>query len=398
MISKGGFLERLRIIHDLLIKNDSVRDIFSVSDDAKTDKAFYSIEAYSSIEWDRVFTCFQSTVKYLVEYAYKNDDENEEEMTFCELIYEFYHYSLENDSHPSLVFEFNDGERLLLLKTQVLLLMFAVSASITKDVSKLIDPENLNLLRPSSDEVFYRGQSDESYKLIPSLFREYDTSRYGQVMDYSTLYKLYAVPSLTTKYQEVFGGLLNIDDDFCAFMQHSCAYSPFLDLTRKHVVALSFATHNEGNLNTYFKKKSAVFEFRFKKDVLSEYTDVSRTNVYFSNSKLSFFSVFQDSYLFYCVPQAFNPVVGILRNKTNDRMKYQDGAFLFFQQCVVVYGHILMPYAIGRIIKYTIKPYRGKSRIPLSKATIYQKIVKDYRKYDYEHLMNPYLYFSEVVK
>lgn len=54
-----------------------------------------------------------------------------------------------------------------------------------------------------------------------------------------------------------------------------------------------------------------------------------------------------------------------------------------------------MPYRIGKIIKYTISP--NKKHI-LNKTDIYQKIISDYRKYDYEHLMDPYLYFSEITK
>ena len=30
------------------------------------------------------------------------------------------------------------------------------------------------------------------------------------------------------------------------------------------------------------------------------------------------------------------------------------------------------------------------------KQNIYRAIIKNYRKYDYEHLMNPYLYFTEA--
>ena len=388
-----SLFDLLNKIHDLLIKNGNVAEIFNVEDDKNNDNSFFGHDIFYSIDWIRLFSCFVETVNYLIDYAYKNDDIDDYEIIFNETIYDLYELLIKDSRASVDVQLFDDNQKLLLFKTHVLLLMFAVTATITKDISKLINSD-LFLLRKAPEGTYYRGHSDEKYKLVPTICRSYDAVRFGREMTYSVLYELYKEPNLLVKYNNIFG-LRLIDDEFCAFMQHSCSYSPFLDLTKNHIVALSFATSNHGNINEYFQKKSAVFEFKFNENVLINKSNISDLGIYFTKTRLRFFSVFKGTYLFYCIPSTFDPIVCLLTNKTNDRMKYQDGAFLFFQSCVIVNGHILMPYRIGKIIKYTISP--NKKHI-LNKTDIYQKIISDYRKYDYEHLMDPYLYFSEITK
>ena len=386
------FLELLKKAHDLLIGNLDIADIFNTDDDRKEDINFFNHTIFKEIDWAKVFNCFDTTINYLLEYAYKNDDINGYQMDMSAIIYDL-REEIELKRDVNLYRQMSDHDRLLLLKTHVLLLMFSVTATITKDVSRLVS-NDLVLLKESSKESFFRGHSDEGFRLIPSIFRSYNASKYGEEMTYPTLYNLYNEANLLTKYGNVFN-YSSINNEFCAFMQHSCSYSPFLDLTKNHIIALSFATSNHGNLNEYFRKKSAIFEFKFNENVLTDRFDISKMWVYFVKGRLRFFSIYKDEHLFYCVPNMFDPTICLLDEKTNDRMKYQDGAFLFFQSCIVVNGHVLMPYKIGKIIKYTISPSKKEF---LNKACIYQKIVDQYRKYDYEHLMDPYLYFSEITK
>ena len=386
------FLSLLNKVHDLLVKNADVADIFNIDDDKKTDDAFFAHEAFHSIDWRRVSEAFVTTVNYLMDYAYKNDNVGRDGTGLAESVCSL-HATLSNILLSDRLSSFTLNQKLLLLKTHVLLLMFSVSATITKDISSLIK-DDLSLSKKPLEDVFYRGHSDEKFKLIPSIFRSFNSSKYGNKMTFPVLYDLYKETGLLTKYDNIFASK-SVDGEFCAFMQHSCAYSPFLDLTKNHIIALSFATSNHGNLNDYSQKKSAIFEFRFNRAVLRDEPDLRGLWVYFSKDRLRYFSFYKTDFIFYFAPSYFDPVVCLLTNKTNDRMKYQDGAFLFFQSCVVVNGHILMPYRIGKIIKYTISPSK---KIKLNKMDIYQEIVDNHRKYDDEHLMDPYLYFSEVSK
>lgn len=386
----SDLLKYLTTIHDILINNEDVADIFNVDDDKNSDNSFHENAVFPLIDWEKCYSCLKSTVNYLIEYAYKNDDIDKSETELNEAIYDL-HLLLENSKSSNIANHLAKEDRLLLLKTHVLLLMFSITATITKDISKLID-QNLSLLYKPTDNTFYRGHSDEKYKLIPTICRSYDTSKYGKEMTYSALYGLYRQANLINKYANVFG-LNSIDEEFCSFMQHSCSYSPFLDLTKKHIVALSFATNNYGNINDYYQKKSAVLEFSFSDNIYTSTPSMSKIDIYFMKNRFKYFSTFKGQYLFYCVPSAFDPIIYLLTRQTNDRMKYQDGAFLYFQSCVVVNGHILMPYRIGKITKYTISPSK---KYLLNKSDIYQKIVSEYRQYDFEHLMDPYLYFLEM--
>lgn len=359
------FVSLLNNAHNLLIKNPDVIEIFNVDDDKNSDESFYLHEEYAKIDWQKLLNCFRETLKYLIDYAIKNDDSDDYQIDLSQTIYDLFEIVVESKGGFSLS-QLNREQKLMLFKTHTLLLMFSVTATITKDISKLIDWE-LQLNYESSKESYFRGHSDEKFKLIPSIFRSYEVSKYGQIFNRETLYKLYTEAELIVKYNSVFD-FSEIDGEFCAFMQHACSYSPFLDLTKNHIVALSFATYNYGNLNEYFQKKAAVYEFKFNRAELEKTPNLNSMWLYFSKNRLRYFTKYQNNPIYYCAPNNFDPKLSLFEAKTNDRMKYQNGSFLFFQSCVVVNGHILMPYKIGKIIKYTIS---GNKRSGFNKATIY---------------------------
>ena len=385
-------IQLLNEAHDLLASNPDVIDIFRIEDDKRTLKEFEMLEAFHSISWVQVVEAFEKTLNYLIEFLDEIDLSNLLSDSINKLIIAL------KEKMPLIKERIDDIDlniKLLILKTNVLFLMFSVTSTISKKVDSLIS-NDLSLKSRRESGVYYRGHEDEKYKLIPSIMRNYDISKYGQKMDINVLTQLYDLPNLTDKYESVFHKR-NVDDEFCAFMQHSAAFSPFLDLTRNHLVALTFATSNHGNINDYFGKNSAVYEFCFNKKHIQNSVSLSSTLIIFIKNRLTFFSQYGTTYLFYCSPSLFNPKVCLIDNMSNDRMKYQDGAFLFFESCIVVNGHILMPFKIGKIVKYIIPPF-NKANPYLAKNAIYQTIVDNYRLYDYDHLMNPYLYFSEINK
>ena len=165
----------LNKIHDLLIKNGNVAEIFNIEDDKNNDDGFFSHDVFSSIDWTRLFSCFVETINYLIDYAYKNDDIDDYEINFNETIYDLYELLIKDRQTNIEAQRFENNQKLLLFKTHVLLLMFSVTATITKDISKLINSD-LFLLRKAPEGTYYRGHSDEKYKLVPTISLPYFTA------------------------------------------------------------------------------------------------------------------------------------------------------------------------------------------------------------------------------
>ena len=123
-----------------------------------------------------------------------------------------------------------------------------------------------------------------------------------------------------------------------------------------------------------------------------ERIDFDDIDVFINEKKVSMFSVIRGKCLFQCTYDDFRVDAFILTDKTNDRMKYQKGCFLYFRRAVIINGSLLLPINFGRIRKYTI-PANGKT---LTKRKIAQRIKSDYKYYMPQYLMDPYKYFEEA--
>ena len=384
--------ELLKGIHDVLIKNESIGQVFNLEDDKMEDEKFAGLIIDKAFNWEDLLNNCKFTVKYLIEFALKNDDVDSDEMDLSANIYDL-HNLFESKLYSVSLFDL--PLKVMLFKTHVLMLMFSVTATVTKDVDKLIGPD-LHLLHKEEDNTYYRGHSDEKFSLMPSIYRSFSYSGKQFVFNIDTLYELYNRLGLIKKYKKAFG-FRSVDQEFCSFMQHSTSFSPLLDLTKNHLVALSFATVCTDNYNDYLNKNAAIYKFVFKEDIKRNDLNIKELNIYFLKNKFKFHSTFKGVSLAMLVPSSFNPSVFITEKATNDRMKYQKGSFLFFQSCVIVNNHILMPYAIGKIVKYRISSPNIVNTI-FDKSKIYNEIRKTQPAFDMEHLMDPYLFFSETPK
>ena len=173
-------------------------------------------------------------------------------------------------------------------------------------------------------------------------------------------------------------------------MQHSRAYSPYLDLTFNPYIALSFSTCVQNSINRYQSIDSAIYEFNFN-NVKYDFNpdDIMRNHdVYLIDKKLRISSYVRGTLLCKCKYSIFDVEVIIFNQQLNDRMKYQKGSFLYINKCVIANGIMMLPITMGDVIKY---------RIPaINKEKIYSKIIKEYNYYSCEKLMNPYEYFSNA--
>lgn len=244
--------------------------------------------------------------------------------------------------------------------------------------------------------VLFRGQSDFAYELLPSIYRGLNKDK---VIDFNELKDLYKQAGFLSKYNTVFGQN-NLDYGFVSFIQHSAAYSPLLDFTTNKNVALSFATNPKNkNFNYYYKKDAALYSV----ELLSESNnhmckdlDFQHHMVQFIENKLKFDTCIFGKPLINCTVNDFRVEYELCLEMTNDRMKYQKGAFLYFKRCVIVNGQILLPFKFGFYKKYKILSEAHSQKYGvLNKHKIYENIKTNIPYYDIDHLMDPYQYFTE---
>lgn len=382
---------RFESLKRLLRKHEDVKNVIYVEDSLSSRNKFEELIAKEEIckinNLNEVCESLKYNLNMIHDYDFDVKAENRNTIEVISAANDLFVYISDKNIELNL---FTEDEILLVIETASLLVVFCVTCRSTRRISKLID-ENLNVISNSNLKVYYRGHSSAKYNLIPSMFRNLKVKDGWDIINSQGLYLLYNQSGLLEKYEKVFGEK-RIDYNFCAFAQHSKAYSPFLDFTEDIKVALSFATKNTGSINDYINEDAAVFSISFN-DPLSEKSkvDLSMIDVFVSNKKLNAFSTIRNKPLYSCTYKDFEVEAFILKDKTNDRMKYQKGCFLYFQRAVIVRDILLFPLPFGRIAKYTIPAAENV----FSKKNVYQKILNDYNHYKYDYMMNPYKYFEE---
>ena len=155
----------------------------------------------------------------------------------------------------------------------------------------------------------------------------------------------------------------------------------------------TFAVSKTNSINDYLQKNAALFTLSFNDSIETKHNiSLSSIDVFINEKRITPFAKIRNKELYKCTYRDFYVEAFLLEEKTNDRMKYQKGCFLYFQRAVIINGNLLVPINFGRIKKYTI-PTSGRT---LNKFKIYEKIRSDYKYYLPEYLMNPYKYFEEA--
>ena len=246
--------------------------------------------------------------------------------------------------------------------------------------------------------LLYRGQVNSNYELIPSFYRNL---KKNEIFNISKILEIYEKENLIEKYNKIFDKNItsmakpNEIIDFFTYMQHSISYSPLLDLTDKIEIAAVFANYfyANTNFNDYRNNDSCIicinenFDFNNIDNIESSF--INDYCVQIIDKKLNYKSKIFNKYLWELTIEDLETRFLYLNRQTNDRMKYQHGYFLAIFHGVIINGNLLSENNKknnNRITKYVINKN--------IKLEICEEIIKNNIQYDYNYLMNPYLFFD----
>lgn len=272
----------------------------------------------------------------------------------------------------------------------------------------------IELQKKNYHKCIFRGQSDFSWDIVPSLLRNLKPRGCnGLLIDIDSLFYLYnenyVSNSLISKYNKCFidhqiNKPLDLDYRFLAWMQHSIQYSPLVDFTFDYQIALTFAV-NRSNPNNFLLTDSAIYildllgddnKFVSENDVnniISHMFIVNLKNKIVPGSTVNVedfagksysldFSSYSDI-LYFLLPQYI-----LIDIPSNDRMKVQKACFILFYNYVSVQNKMFLVMS---------------NRVNLFKHIIEVKDKKDllnwfevkYPEYKSSYLMNPYRIFND---
>lgn len=262
--------------------------------------------------------------------------------------------------------------------------------SVTFDY-KLNDYNSLkSFLSKSKSKYFFRGQTKSKYGLLPSFYRSLKIN--DDVITYATVESKYKEHGFYQRYQTVFPTNDN-RYQMMSYVQHSVSYSPLLDVSRSVDIATIFACSGKDiNPNDYSSDDAALFMFQINE---GSHKKKAKLNIKWFETKLDFTSIIKtghkiDKFLFECSHEDFTISFSLISDMTNDRMKYQQGAFLFVEECVIVNGHLLIPNTQIDIFKIIIPSNMKKE--------LYTELTNKLNFYETDKLYNPYQYVAEYCK
>lgn len=238
------------------------------------------------------------------------------------------------------------------------------------------------------DNNYFRGHSDSAYELIPSIYRKLKTNK--NILKNDFVLEKYKEYGYYQKYIKLFNNdkEKDVDYEMMSFIQHSAAYSPLLDITSNIDIATIFACScGVTNPNEYEDKDASIYIFMFQEEASGSDEDL---NIHWIPTKLTFKTEIKPGKpLFTCSPRDFETKYSVKTEYTNDRMKYQKGAFLFFNECFIVNGHLLIPFQQIITVKIDIPKQMKKA--------LYKSLVKQNNFYSLSYLLEPYEFISDFL-
>ena len=330
----------------------------------------------------------------------QNKNNNLKEEKFCFLVREVNIY-LQEKYDTTSKFASEIIVKYILLLSQCTLVRIIIEVNGMENLKYSLEDIYNNHLIYDNNAYFFRGQTNYEWDLIPSMIRNLNDN---VKINMNFFNKKYLTLKLKDKYYEMFGKD-KIDYLFLSFMQHACSYSPFIDFTKSNIIGLSFALSNPNFFNDFTNKNSSLFivsidsnEILRSEEKINEFLQEEYQLIYLDRKTLGFgenvsFKENEEEKILFL--SDFKTIINLLTPKyklidlpTNDRMKYQKGVFLVFYGCICANDTIF--YQLNNRFKLLkVKINKMNKRIYL------EKIYKNYRFYDPEHLMKPYLYFNE---
>ncbi len=254
-----------------------------------------------------------------------------------------------------------------------------------------IKAQLLNYKNKNRQIFWYRGVSDCSYDLIPSMYRSLPKGKHV-IIDNKKITELYQQNNLSSEYGKIFPSQSTDKDEFFAYMQHSIAFSPLLDFSNNICVATSFALAY--NNPTEFNNVDSGLYLLVRNE--NKYKGRTPFNIDVFTRKLRIDDTIHGKPLIYCTIEDFYVNYTVIDKASNDRMRYQQGVLLKIFKAVFVNGKLLFPQSSSLLIKTKIQCVRN-SGIDY-KSKILSNLVKKQPYYSIEYLMNPYLWFSKKHK
>ena len=323
-----------------------------------------------------------------------------------------YASEVENYIHKVLdYYVFGDSVHLIKHKRGV---YYLLKLSVFLGYRRLIKPKEQkyvssfdDVIKDKRNNTYYRGQIDSNWRISPSVLRDlnksvvFDDNYYFRLLNKTKLEDKYNDLIRTSHYYEKYSKY--------AFMQHALSFSPLIDFTKEKEIATSFALSNPSQINVLENHESAVFDIKVDsnnriEDKIDAYDflkkdfkiDVINSDTFVLGKKYKL-KGFDDSGKEYekiiCISsiddllERFRPKYKLFDIPVNDRMKYQKGVFICFYDCIALKTRICYE------LNSDIDLYKSLIKTA-DKKDILKGIYKN-RKYDQEHLLDPYLFFTE---
>lgn len=240
---------------------------------------------------------------------------------------------------------------------------------------------------------WYRGQSNYNWLLIPSMFRNLDNvfSR-DTIVDKKAIEQIYSDNGMLKKWEQVFKNS-KVDYAFLSYMQHSIEYSPLLDFTSDFPSALSFSLSNRRCVNDFAYIDSAVFQIEVKEnrmlntkggDLPPGFSITFLPNAYVIGAPV----LGKPMRTYSDIIKALTPDFVMIDEVNNDRMRYQNGKFIFFYNYLSIQGTVFT--WLNKDLNITKLRIRKED-----KNKWCEKLRRDYQYLTVDKMMNPYSYFSD---
>ncbi|HHT99217.1 MAG TPA: FRG domain-containing protein [Acholeplasma sp.] len=266
---------------------------------------------------------------------------------------------------------------------------------------QLTDIEDIIKYDEQDNIVWYRGQTNTNWQLVPSFFR---SAKRTALWTWSDIYKDYkskpSKVSLINKLNEVDIDTKSFPYKTAAFIQHSIGYSPLIDFSRSSKVALSFALSNASSMVNYYGDDACVYVLELNNyRILTELEDIdnairgSKVQVFRRNE--SIFNLITNQMWIDLLSGSITSVIHLINKPTNDRMMFQKGTFILYDNAIIIGDEIFMSYNKVSFIGRHLTKYNIDTK---SKERLYEKLMIDYPQYHQRYLLDPYLYLGEPDK